>query len=104
MRRGGRCATMLWPNKASTSKLQNAIFDEGHCIVQWGDTFRQEYSEVPNLSICLSSATMPPSMVSALVEKFRFGKNYTLFHRSNDRVNIAYSVVKTQDEASCKLV
>ncbi len=95
---------MLWPNKASTSKLQNAIFDEGHCIVQWGDTFRQEYSEVPNLSICLSSATMPPSMVSALVEKFRFGKNYTLFHRSNDRVNIAYSVVKTQDEASCKLV
>ncbi|KAI0717553.1 P-loop containing nucleoside triphosphate hydrolase protein [Cerioporus squamosus] len=92
---------------AFLSRLQEVVFDEGHCIVQWGDTFRQEYSEVadilwllPETCICISSATMPPPMVTALVEKFRFGKNYTLFHRSNDRVNIAYVVVKMKHTAN----
>ncbi|RPD52797.1 hypothetical protein L227DRAFT_489890, partial [Lentinus tigrinus ALCF2SS1-6] len=80
-----------------TSRLQNVTFDEGHCIVQWGDTFREEYREVadilwvlPQTAMCISSATMPPPMIAALCERFRFGKDYELFHRSNDRVNIAY--------------
>ncbi|TFK78706.1 P-loop containing nucleoside triphosphate hydrolase protein [Polyporus arcularius HHB13444] len=106
VQRGGRCATMLWPHKAFTSRVQNLVFDEGHCIVQWGDTFRVEYSEVadilwllPDTPICISSATMPPPMIMALREKFRFGNNYKLFHRSNDRINIAYTVVKMKHAA-----
>ncbi len=107
VQRGGRCATALWPHKAFTSKVQNFVIDEGHCIIQWGNTFRPEYSEVadilwllPDTPMCISSATMPSPMITALCDKFRFGNNYTLFHRSNDRVNIAYTVIKMKHAAN----
>jgi superfamily II DNA helicase RecQ len=99
-KRGGRCQSMLWPNRKFTSKLQRIVFDEAHCIVQWGSSFRPVYKEVPNvrfhlpnIPVYLSSATMPPSMITQLKEMFCLDERNTIvFQRSNDRPNIAMAV------------
>ncbi|KAI0681966.1 hypothetical protein BC835DRAFT_1238520, partial [Cytidiella melzeri] len=85
MKRGGRCQTMLWPNKKFVSKVQRVVFDEAHCIVQWGGSFRPEYKEatnigfyLPNVPIYLSSATMPPTVITQLKELFRLHDRDTL--------------------------
>ncbi|KAI0702311.1 P-loop containing nucleoside triphosphate hydrolase protein, partial [Cytidiella melzeri] len=104
MKRGGRCQTMLWPNKKFVSKVQRVVFDEAHCIVQWGGSFRPEYKEatnigfyLPNVPIYLSSATMPPTVITQLKELFRLHDRDTLvFRRSNDRPNVALVVRRMQ--------
>ncbi|KAI0688585.1 P-loop containing nucleoside triphosphate hydrolase protein [Cytidiella melzeri] len=104
MKRGGRCQTMLWPNKTFTSKLQRIVFDEAHCIVQWGSSFRPEYKAVtditfhlPGIPVYLSSATIPPAMVQHLKDMFRLSEDNTvIFQRTNDRPNIAMVVRRMQ--------
>lgn len=100
MKRGGRCETMLWPDKKFTSKLRHIIFDEAHCVLEWGESFREKYKEatnitfyIPNVPLYLSSATMPPEMITRLKHVFRLGDRDTeVFIRSNDRPNIALVV------------
>ena len=81
------------------SRIQNVVFDEAHCIVQW-DTFREGYDLAPrirwllrNIPIYLSSATLPPGMIKTLEHKFDWKKtDYILFKWSNDRHNIGFIV------------
>lgn len=79
------------------------VFDEAHCILKWGNSFRPEYAQVtnilhflPSLPLYLLSATMPPPMIRALAEHFRFSKDHLLFQRSNDRSNIHLALRKMQ--------
>ncbi|THG93441.1 hypothetical protein EW026_g7798 [Hermanssonia centrifuga] len=99
VKRGGRCQKFLWPDKKFISKVLNIIFDEAHCIPQWGNTFRPEYGQVgdlmwhlPGVPIYLSSATIPSTMITELKEKFNLSDNYVMFQRSNDQPNIALVV------------
>ncbi|KAF9487320.1 P-loop containing nucleoside triphosphate hydrolase protein [Pleurotus eryngii] len=102
-KRGGRCEKQLWTSKSFTSRLLAMVFDEAHCILKWGSSFRPEYAQVtnilhflPSLPIYLLSATMPPSMIHALADHFCFAKDHLLFQRSNDRTNIHLAVRKMQ--------
>ena len=69
-------------------------------MLQWGLSFRPEYKAatnitfyLPNIPVYLSSATMPPTVVSQLKQVFRLtDKNTTVIQRSNDRPNIAIVV------------
>ncbi|KAI0090787.1 P-loop containing nucleoside triphosphate hydrolase protein [Irpex rosettiformis] len=104
MKRGGRCQTILWPTKSFVSKIQRIIFDEAHCVLQWGLSFRPEYKAaanitfyLPTIPVYLSSATMAPAIVSQLKQVFRLTeKNTEVFQRSNDRPNIAIVVRRMQ--------
>lgn len=104
MKRGGRCETILWPAKGFVSKVQRIIFDEAHCVLRWGLAFRPEYKAatnitfyLPSIPIYLSSATMPPALISQLKQEFRLTQqNTTVFQRSNDRPNIAIVVRRMQ--------
>ncbi|KAH7906213.1 P-loop containing nucleoside triphosphate hydrolase protein [Hygrophoropsis aurantiaca] len=98
LKRGGRCETQLWKDKGFISRILNIVFDEGHCIIQWGSAFRDDYNRVdqlrfflPNVPIYITSATIPPSMITDLKTKFHM-ENCTVFQRSNDRPNIHFSV------------
>ncbi len=76
------------------------VFDEAHCIPEWGEVFRPEYKEatnipfyLPNIPVYLSSATIPPAMMVKLKHAFSLNERNTLiFRRSNDRPNIAMIV------------
>ena len=43
---------MREPHRPFHSKILNVVFDEGHCILRWGDTFHAEYSLTERLQ-CL---------------------------------------------------
>ncbi|KAI0072282.1 P-loop containing nucleoside triphosphate hydrolase protein [Panus rudis PR-1116 ss-1] len=100
LKRHGHCEKFLWSNKMFVSKIQNIVFDEGHCIIQWGKTFRIEYGKVDQIfrrlwkvPVCISSATIPPKMLKEIDTLFGFSStNRLLSKRSNDRTNITYTV------------
>ncbi|KAI0070902.1 P-loop containing nucleoside triphosphate hydrolase protein [Panus rudis PR-1116 ss-1] len=100
LKRNGYCETILWTNTKFVSKIQNFVFDEGHCIIQWGKTFRIEYGQVDHVfwrvskvPIYISSATIPPKMLKEIEDLFKFTNNNCVqFKRSNDRPNIAFTV------------
>lgn len=104
MKRGGRCESILWPAKGFVSKVQRIIFDEAYCVLRWGLAFRPEYKAatnitfyLPSIPIYLSSATMPPALISQLKQELRLTQqNTTIFQRSNDRPNIAIVVRRMQ--------
>src|ERR1700759_3119292 len=82
MKRRGFYETMLWSHKPFVSQIFNVIFDEGHCILQWGSTFRPEYKEVgtlryliPNVPFYITSATIPPTMIVDLKEILHLSKD-----------------------------
>ena len=51
--------------------ISTIIIDEAHCISQWGDKFREEYSRLGTLRafvpshvpVLVTSATMPPHIL-----------------------------------------
>ncbi|GLB35135.1 putative helicase superfamily c-terminal domain [Lyophyllum shimeji] len=102
LQRDGFCKKLLWSHKTFMSKIFNITFDEGHCICQWGSTFRPEYKQVgslrflaPGIPFYVTSATIPPSMMSTLKETLHISpSSCTVSQRSNDRHNIAFDVQK----------
>lgn len=84
-------------NPKVASKFLYFVFDEGHCISQWGHSFRSQYLYVGNLRYLLppdvpfyvASATLPPHIFHDVVEilHLRPDKMETIFC-SNDRPNI----------------
>lgn len=108
MKRGGRCQSVLWPCKTFVSKVERVVFDEAHCIPEWGEVFRPEYKEattipfyLPNIPVYLSSATIPPAMTVKLKHAFGLNERNTLtFRRSNDRPNIAMIVRRMEHPQS----
>lgn len=86
----------LWKKTKVTSRILNFIFDEGHCISQWG-SFRKEYLHVGSLRHIISetipfyvaSATLPPSVLLDIIDILRLRTDKTEhIIRSNDRPEI----------------
>jgi len=80
--------------------IKMSFFDEGHCISQWGDTFREDYSQVgklrwflPNTSILRDIATLTYCSSTRRQAEATNARNY-IYHGavSNDRWNIVYAV------------
>ncbi|KAI0814835.1 hypothetical protein BC629DRAFT_1467381, partial [Irpex lacteus] len=96
MKHGGHCQTVLWPCKTFVSKVQRVVFDEAHCIPEWGEVFRPEYKAATNIPfylsnspVYLSSATIHPAMMVKLKHAFSLNERNTLtFRRSNDRPHV----------------
>ncbi|KAF8193662.1 P-loop containing nucleoside triphosphate hydrolase protein [Pholiota molesta] len=83
----------LWKKPKVTKRLLNFIFDEGHCISQWGK-FRKEYLLVGNLiPIYVASATLPPPVLLDVVEILKLRPKETVhIIYSNDRPEIRLMV------------
>ena len=81
-RHGGYCEALLWSHRPFIAQLLNIIFDEGHCISQWGDTFREEYADVrklqfllPNIPFYVTSATLPPAILDSISQTLHMPRN-----------------------------
>ncbi|KDQ31886.1 hypothetical protein PLEOSDRAFT_1028795, partial [Pleurotus ostreatus PC15] len=107
------CA-LLWKNRKFTATILNFVFDEAHCVSQWG-SFRRDYLHLGTLRFILPdtipffvvSATLPPPVLTEVSAILRLRPGRTKhFIRSNDRPNIAlivrqmkYTVTSYQDLA-----
>ena len=101
------CKNLLWPNKGFMSKIFNIVFDEGHCISQWGSTFCPEYKLVgillfiaPGIPFYITSATILCAMPQDIKETLHIPTSSLLFQRSNDQHNIAFYVKRMQHAMS----
>ena len=83
------------------SRLFNVVFDEAHCISEWGDSFRPTYADVGSIGAFLpdqviyyvTSATLPPLVLNDVTKKLGLHpETITVVKRSNDRSNIFYDV------------
>jgi superfamily II DNA helicase RecQ len=81
--------------------LDKVVIDEAHCIPQWGEKFRGEYSDLEYLRtlvpsrvpILAASATMSPDVYAAVVRALQFDlKNTFEVNLGNDRPNIYQEV------------
>lgn len=86
----------LWKKPKVTSRILNFIFDEGHCISQWGK-FRKEYLHLGSLRYLIpetipfyvASATLPSLVLLDVIDILRLRPDKTeLILRSNDRPEI----------------
>ncbi|KAG2124813.1 P-loop containing nucleoside triphosphate hydrolase protein [Suillus clintonianus] len=84
-----------------TEKIFNIMFDEGHCISEWGADFRPLYSQLGNIrwylpdhvSVHVVSATMPPHILADVTSMLRIrSHNVARVTRSNNRPNISIIV------------
>ena len=90
----------LWKKPKVTKRILNFIFDEGHCISQWG-TFRKEYLHVGALQYLIpecipfyvASATLPnPTLLDIFdILKLRQGLTENIMC-SNDQPEISLMV------------
>jgi superfamily II DNA helicase RecQ len=90
----------LWKIPKFTRRILAFIFDEGHCIYQWG-IFRKNYMMVGMLRHLISvdvpfyvaSATLPPPVITETSRLLRLRKNETVkVLCSNDRPEIRLMV------------
>ncbi|KAH6893859.1 P-loop containing nucleoside triphosphate hydrolase protein [Coprinopsis sp. MPI-PUGE-AT-0042] len=90
----------LWKKPSFTSRIVNFVFDEGHCISQWG-SFRKEYKTVVQLRhliphsipFYIASATLPTDVRSDIKSILQLRPEDTAYiSRSNDRPDISLKV------------
>ena len=85
------------------SRIISVVFDEGHCITQWG-SFRPEYSEISRLRYLLpetrfifASATFSPLILNDIKSSFGLSPgNFVHIRRPNDRPNVHIGVRKIE--------
>lgn len=86
----------LWKKPSFTSKILHFVFDEGHCISQWG-SFRLEYLHIGMLRLLIpdtipfyvASATLPAPVLLDITEILRLRLDQTEYiTQSNDRPDI----------------
>ncbi len=90
----------LIKSKKFTRSLINIVFDEAHCIKEWGTTFRNSYQKLGQLRLLmgtrvpyhLGTATMPPKLVKPLKQELRLDANTTILRLNTDRPNIFFRV------------
>lgn len=78
------------------------IFDEAHCIMDWGSSFRPEYANVPNIRVFLPgvpvaalSATLTPEAFLQLGNVLKVkADNALLLRESSNRANVFYGVAQ----------
>ncbi|KAF8806502.1 P-loop containing nucleoside triphosphate hydrolase protein [Phlegmacium glaucopus] len=90
----------LWKKADFTKRLLNFIFDEGHCISQWG-SFRKEYAHLgalrylipEHVPFYIASATLPLPILLDIIDilQLRIDKTEQIL-RSNDRPEISLMV------------
>ena len=107
LQRDGLCKKLLWSNKGFMSKVFSIIFDEGHCISQWGSTFHPEYKLVgmlqfiaPGIPFYITLAMIPCPMLQDIKETLHISSSSLLFQRSNDWHNITFCVKKMEHPMS----
>lgn len=73
------------------------VIDEAHCVSQWGDSFRKDYSALVQMRsyvgirkpFLLASATFPPLMLRDVSDKLEFRESSTYFvNIGNNRPNL----------------
>ncbi|KAG8698799.1 hypothetical protein FRC09_007020 [Ceratobasidium sp. 395] len=89
-----RFRKFLWNSGTFRDRVTRIIFDEAHCVLEWGD-FRPSYRRLcflpamlPNATFLALSATLTPLMVTELKRLLGL-YNVEVIRRSNDRANIA---------------
>ncbi|KAH9255695.1 hypothetical protein BASA81_006089 [Batrachochytrium salamandrivorans] len=81
-----------------TSPPARFVFDEAHCILHWGNSFRPKYleavqsvaSEFPQAPISLLSATAPPTIRQDLGKLFGDRDMQVFVSQQLDRPNLSY--------------
>lgn len=100
MKKGKSGFAELFKDPGFKSRLMALIFDEAHCISQWG-SFRPEFREMGRLRHILqgrvpfhiTSATLPEHVLSDVLNTMSIPRdNLYLMHRSNDRPNVFIAV------------
>jgi superfamily II DNA helicase RecQ len=88
----------LWRTPRFTSQVNRLVFDEAHCISQWGD-FRKAYKNlcflryiIPSAVILALSATLPTPVLVEIQSLLGLANDVRVVQRSNDRANIALVV------------
>ena len=90
----------LWKKPKFTNRILSFVFDEAHCISQWGD-FRNEYCHVgalrwlipSHIPFYVPSATLPSLVLKDIQEVLRLRENSTTYIKcSNDRPEIGLAV------------
>ncbi|KAK0473325.1 P-loop containing nucleoside triphosphate hydrolase protein [Armillaria luteobubalina] len=90
----------LIKNKVFNKSLINVVFDEAHCIKEWGSTFRNSYHKLGHLRHLMSrrvpyhlgTATLAPSAVEPLKKELRLSPDTTVLRLNTDRPNIFFRV------------
>jgi superfamily II DNA helicase RecQ len=73
--------TKLWQERQFRGRVQPVIIDEAHCIVEWGDDFRKEYSGLAKLRdyigrdipIFAATATCNTEAFNVIWKSLKFG-------------------------------
>ncbi|KAF9011587.1 P-loop containing nucleoside triphosphate hydrolase protein [Hymenopellis radicata] len=92
-------------------RIINLVFDEAHCIKEWGCSFRDAYTQVGtfrrlmcrHIPINLGSATMSPSLTQELRNHMALGADVTIIRLDTDRKNIFLRVTRMQHPANSYL-
>ncbi|KAJ3559557.1 hypothetical protein NM688_g273 [Phlebia brevispora] len=93
----------LFKDVTFRSRLISVVFDEAHCISQWG-TFRPEYRQVhslryllPDVPFLVASATLPSQVFRDVVQVLELNRAKLLvIRRPTDRPNIHLAVKRIE--------
>lgn len=94
----------LWNYNNFASRLVRVIFDEGHCVSQWGGSFRPEYGNLyrlwfqlpKSIQFYVASATLPKVILDDVSKKLRLRRDSHVIQRSNDCWNCQLIVWQMQ--------
>jgi len=88
---------MLLRNATWSKCILFVVIDEAHCIAQWGQKFRMQYSTLnklrsyvaPHIPLLLTSATLPPQTLGDVCDTLEVQDDHSFdLNLGNDRSNI----------------
>ncbi|KAJ7807516.1 P-loop containing nucleoside triphosphate hydrolase protein [Mycena olivaceomarginata] len=89
----------LWQDRSFRNRVQALVIDEAHCIVEWGDNFRKEYSGLAKLRdyigqdtpILAATATCDTETFKVIWKSLKFGgRPFWGLDVGTDRQNLVY--------------
>ncbi len=99
-----RLETEIFKARVAKMNVNLVAVDEAHCISQWGYDFRPAYLNIAKLRKTLNdtpflalTATATPKVVDDIQDKLEFKKKHVI-QKSFERSNLAYVVVKEEDQ------
>lgn len=95
----------------SKNQISYLVFDEAHCISQWGNGFRPDYLSIaeesrsiaPKATIVLLSATATPEVISDITQAVGLD-NLNLVVDHFDRPNLKFEVHEKDKESNNKII
>jgi superfamily II DNA helicase RecQ len=91
--------TGLWQDRTFRNRVQALVIDEAHCIVEWGDDFRPQYSGLAKLRdyigqdtpIIAATATCDTESFNVIWKSLKFGcRPFWGIDVGTDRSNLVY--------------